>query len=153
MILRIILIATAFMLPACSEQVPTLDQSASVVAEKYQQTGSAIIWYTPTELHESSLKAWQNASQSSKRSLCADYLMALQMRGWLDPEEFGHIEHMIQLKSYAEQLATAVNRNIEADLSAQRAMKNDHVAAEILRAAGQLGYLSGHAQLGHDVVS
>ena len=153
MILRIILIATAFMLPACSEQVPTLDQSASVVAEKYQQTGSDIIWYTPTELHESSLQAWQNASQNSKRSLCADYLMALQMRGWLESKEFGHIVKMSQLKPFAEQLAKAVNQNIKMDLSAQRVTRKDHIAGEILRAAGQLGYLSGHAQLGHNVVS
>ncbi|WP_137165625.1 hypothetical protein [Salinimonas lutimaris] len=151
--LRIILIALALPLVACSEPLLTLDESASEVASQYQQEQNKLIWYTPTELHKSSLKEWQAASKSSKRSLCADYLMALQMRGWLVASEFGHIEHMNQLKPYAEQLATAVNKNVKADLSAQRVVNSDHVATEILRAAGQLGYLTGHAQLGHKVVS
>lgn len=153
MILRIILIALTLSLAACSKPVLTLDESASEVASKYQQEQKELIWYTPTELHNSSLKEWQAASKSSKRSLCADYLMALQMRGWLVASESGHIEDMGQLRPYAEQLSKAVNKNVNADLSAQRVDKSEHVASEILRAAGQLGYLSGHAQLGHKVVS
>lgn len=149
MILRIILIALTLSLAACSEPVLTLDESASEVASKYQQEQKELIWYTSTELHNSSLKEWQAATKRSKHSLCADYLMALQMRGWLVASEFGHIEDMGQLKPYAEQLAKAVSKN----LSAQRVEKSDHVASEILRAAGQLGYLTGHAQLGHKVVS
>lgn len=146
------IIASAVVLQiSCGPATMPLDEVADNISVEHANTLSQTPWYTRSELHHGSMYQWRKASYREKRAACADYLMALQMQGMLNNNEFSTIASIDGFKPFAEALVVTVDDNLllakALANTEDTALTQQVVAKEVLRAAGQLGYLSTTAHL------
>lgn len=148
---KMIVASAAVFQLGCSPAPIPLDEVADSVSVQHANSRSQIQWYTRSELHHASMSQWRKASYREKRAACADYLMALQIQGMLNNNEFSNIASIDGFKPFAEALVVTVDDNLllaKVKATTQdTALTQQDIANEVLRAAGQLGYLSATAQV------